>query len=237
MKKNIFLSIAMIISICLCYSIIHASDTIEINTQPNLSPILIEDKEASQKLKNISIEYLAIYQRQSIDNDFYIKVQSFITAHPRALSSLSALLMVYTMCFLDNDDGIYSDAGKKILNYIISKYPSTLHAKIALFLMAERDYNDGNLKESLIKLNEYYEVMLLVENDKYFKTYLDELNLKEKNIIPEYLFLLGNVNCRLGQDIEAIKVFKKIIVEYPGSIYSKAAQRVIDSINALNKAP
>jgi len=237
MIKRILLSTVMIINLCLNYSTIFASDTIEINTQPNLHSTLIENKEASQKLMAISKKYLDIYQKQSIDKNFYLTVQSFIAENPQTLSSLSALLMIYTMCFLDNDEGIYNKEGRKILDYITSKYSNTLHAKIALFLMAERDYSDRNFKDSFKKLNEYYEVMLLVENDKYFKTYLKELNLKEKTLVPEYYFLLGNVNYHLGKDDEAIKVFNKIIIDHPDSIYSEAAQRVINGIKAINKAP
>lgn len=215
----------------------YSSETIEINFMPNLSSELISDKEASNTLRKLAIEYAEIYKKQKIDKKFYLKVDSFIKENNKSLSALSALLMIFSMCNMENDDETYPQVGTKIINYITSTYPKTVQGKISLILLAQTQSEDGNDNEAFKILHDNYEVILSAEKDSYYKSYLYELNFENNDpIAAEYFFLLGNIYFHLNKDDNAIIEFNKIIDYFPNSSLSTASKRVINAINALNKS-
>lgn len=214
-----------------------AMETCEVNTNPVLSSKLVYDKTSSDMLRNLSNEYLKIYNKQSFDKNFYQKINSFIDSNKHSYSSLSALLMLTSMCFLENDEALYSEYGKKIIEYILAKYPTTVQGKIVLLLKAQVQSEEGFRKEALKLLQDNYEVILSVEKDETYKNYTYELNFENHDpITAEYLFLLANISFFLNKDDEAIKGFNMLIKLYPNSDAAGNAKRALKAIEALNKS-
>ncbi len=217
--------------------LLYATDRSEINTIPVLNPKLIFDKNSSDTLRNLSQEYLNVYKKQSFDKNFHNKINVYIDLNKHSYTSLSALLMLTSMCFLENNEVKYSEYGEKIINFIISKYPKTVQGKISLILLAQTQSEEGNDNEAFKILHDNYEIILSAEKDPYYNNYLYELNFENNDsIAAEYFFLLGNIYFHLNKDENAIIEFNKIIDHYPNSTLSTASKRVIKAINALNKS-
>jgi len=237
--NKIFKIFFLLISFLLIFNnkLLYATDTCEINTSPVLNPKLIFDKNSSDTLRNLSQEYLNVYKKQSFDKKFYYKIKSYINLNKHSYSSLSALLMLVSMCFLENDEAKYSEYGRKIIDFIISKYPETVQGKISLILLAQTQSEEGNDNEAFKILHDNYEIILSAEKDPYYNSYLYELNFENNDpISAEYIFLLGNIYFHLNKDENAIIEFNKIIDYFPNSTLSTASKRVIKAINALSKS-
>lgn len=232
--KIFFLIITLLI--IFNYNFLFAIDTCEINTSPILNPKLIFDKNSSEILRNLSQEYSIVYSKQSFDKNFYHKINSYIDLNKHSYSSLSALIILASMCFLENDETKYSEYGKKIIDFIISKYPTTIQGRAMLLLKAQIQADEGYRTEALKLLQDNYEVVLSIEKDMAYPNYLYELNFENHDpIIAEYFFLLANTHYYLSEENEAINFFNTLIKAYPNSEAASNSKRVLKAIKALNK--
>jgi outer membrane protein assembly factor BamD (BamD/ComL family) len=147
------------------------------------------------------------------------------------------LVILKTTKNLENDEAKYSKHGKKIIDFIISKYPTTIQGRVLLVLKAQIQADEGYKTEVLKLLQDNYEVVLSIEKYKAYPNYLYELNFENNDpIIAEYFFLLANTHYYLNEENEAIKIFNTLITSYPNSEATSNSKRVIKAINALNKS-
>jgi len=218
-----------------CYPA-NAIETCEINVSPKLIKTLEYHKEVSDKLKNILTEYGNVLLNETFDKSFYNKINSFIKENPNSSSSLSALLLIFSMCRLENDEYFYIEQGKQILDFIIKNYSQTPQGKMAMLYKGEIKREFDNPDETLKYLKDNYEVILSVEKDINYKNCLYELNMETSDpIAAEYLFLLGNVLFKANRNEEAIQELKKIIELYPNSECAEISKKTLKARTALGK--
>jgi len=217
--------------------ILLAIETCEINTSPVLNSKLIYDKDSSTTLRSLSNEYINIFNKQAFDKNFCYKINSFINSNKHSYSSLSALMILTSMCFLENDDQLYSQYGKKIIEFITTKHSKTAQGKAMILLKAQIQSDEGLKKEALKLLQENYEVILSLENDETYYNYRYEMNFENHDpIIAEYYFLISKIYFSLNNDDEAIKGYNKLIKLYPNSDAASNAKRALKAIDALSKS-
>lgn len=209
--------------------------TVEINVTSLIPNKVVYNQNAHVELCKLYEETKKALKSDSFNNDLYFKLNSFIKKYKDTSSCLSALIIISSMCFLDETGNIYYNSGKKILENIIEKYPDTIQGKISVISNAMLNSRLKNYNDAIQMLEKNYEVILSIETDKYLSYFLDEAPVfdSEKNVkIPaEYYFALAYSYIDLNETQKATETLKKIIKLYPNSKESDKAQLVINNMN------
>jgi len=212
------------------------AETIEINVLNIIKPNVENNELASKAIAELSDEYNEIRNNNQFNNVFYKKIEGFIKQYPDTTASISALLLIASMCFLEETYELYSGEGMKILDYIISHYPNTPHFKYSLYSKALIKKEEGCPEDSLKLLRDNYEVIISIDNDKNYIKMMKELgntNITEK-FSSEYYLILGLIYFDLNNTTDCVDMMNKIINDYPGTNASKEAKRIIDTAQKLN---
>lgn len=235
-KKINIIIVTILISIhsSFVFSTYAQDRTVEINVTSLIPNKVIYDQNAHNELCKLYEETKKALKTDSFNNDLYFKLNSFINKYKDTNSCLSALIIISSMCFLDETGCIYYSSGQKILENIIEKYPDTVQGKISVISNAVLKSRLKNYNDAIQILEKNYEVILSIENDKYFSNFLDEAPVfdNEKNVkIPaEYYFALAYIYIDLNNTPKATETLNKIMKLYPGSKEADRAQLVMSNI-------
>lgn len=243
--KNSFLPIFLILLTLFIFShfvkVVYSSETISIQITSFIqNKELIVSEDAIKELSDLSTEYKEkIHPTNTFNKEFYQKMESFVKKYKNTYSAISALYITAGMCFLENTEKIYTNDGMKIIDFIINNFPSSsFHYKQAIFYKATYEESQQNYENSFKILKDNYEVIISREDDKYWASFLKELNhnkFKPTDGYAQYYYYMAKLCFNLAMFDKGKEYCELILKNFPNSNYKKMADELLNIETALEK--